>query len=912
MGGAQQDTDPQGNAMFRDLRVPGSYTVTAISQIAGETHSAARKSVSLTMSGTNATATLTLSGVGNVAGTVVGSDGTTPVENAQITLQFQGPLFAHEQVTGLSDAQGQFSFPDVPLGPFLVTAASQSLAASENGSITSPGETNVVALQLGASGSLLGRVVRADGITPVGGVDVAIDYMAQSANAGRAVFRTAADGMFRFDNIPVGAIHVASAAPAFGGIIDFNTALTTNGQARDLGDIPFDEDLPSVVQVTPPDTAIEVPINTVVQLLFSEALDTNSIHSSGIFIRGTNGATVDATLSLVPDTNGVQRIVEIAPVAPLHSKQSYEVIVLAGDLPGPTGGLLGSGPRDLVGRAMAAPFLSRFTTSDGDPPVLVSLFPSNNAVQIDPRAVPRLTFNETLNSTSFVFTVTGPGGPVAGAAAVGINGQALSFVPTAFLLPNTTYTLTVSNVFDLAGNRAVGEPFTATFNTLDTVGPAIADLRIASNAPPVGGATVLVEAELANTNEPGASVRFTQDFAALDNATNAPFHVPVTLPLAGSTTIRAIARDQFGNDGPVSDLVITVQSNQLPTIQFVRLSPTNGPAPSGSLVAVDVVASDDSGISELRAMVSGIGTNAILQTNSNLLHIRGLVPMDAAAGAQITIQAEAIDDIGQSSGQQLLTIPVSDGTPPTLAIQSPAPGSALSPGATLPVQLQLADNFGVTSIELSVSGAFTAFVQSAVSPPLTNGVRTVNLDVPPDAPANGEPVRLTVRALDAAGNSSTERPGLVTHLTFDTSIDLGKDASQNGNDAMVNNSPAFSSTGHRRRRGRSDRRRRLLQLGRRNESGRGCPRGALHVLRLGEDDPDIRHRQLPVICRRRNCVCRCAGRARRTAVRHHPHGLDRLEAQRLCRECQRRRPALYLGHQHRGLGATGRVARPSR
>jgi hypothetical protein len=128
----------------------------------------------------------------------------------------------------------------------------------------------------------------------------------------------------------------------------------------------------------------------------------------------------------------------------------------------------------------------------------------------------------------------------------------LSFVPTGELEPNHTYTITVSNVFDLAGNRAAGEPFTASFKTLDTIGPLIAALQIASNAAPVANRTVFIETLLA-TNEPGASVRFTRDFAPLGTATNVPARVPITLPASGSTTIRAIATDQFGNDGPFAN-----------------------------------------------------------------------------------------------------------------------------------------------------------------------------------------------------------------------------------------------------------------------------------------------------------------------------------------------------------------------
>ena len=102
-----------------------------------------------------------------------------------------------------------------------------------------------------------------------------------------------------------------------------------------------------------------------------------------------------------------------------------------------------------------------------------------------------------------------------GTAGLGINGQIMTFLPTVNLQPNATYTLIVSNVFDLAGNMAVGQPYVATFATVDTLGPVVATIGIVSNLPPAAGATVPVQVTLAG-NEPGASVRFSrQDFNPL-------------------------------------------------------------------------------------------------------------------------------------------------------------------------------------------------------------------------------------------------------------------------------------------------------------------------------------------------------------------------------------------------------------
>ena len=752
----ERDTDPNGQVVFFDLPLQ-RYDLRVWSQVGGELRSGVATALSVSMRGTNPLYTVTLPGVGRVEGHVVGSDGVTPVPNAEITLQMlQGP-FAGTADTGLSDASGQFSFEDVALGYFRVTAASQSLGASVGGTLRTNGELGQVTLQLGDSGAIIGRLVRADGFTPVGEVDVAIDYASQSANPGRMLFRTGLDGMFHFENVPVGSFNLSAVAVAFGGIIARTAVIQTNGQVVALGDLPFDEDLPAVVAVTPEDTATEVSIHTAVELLFSEAIATNSVKSSGIFIR--RGMTnLPATLTVLNDTNGEPRLVRLTPESPLVSKQTYEVVVLAGDLPGPGGSTLGSGPRDLVGRALATPFMAHFTTRDDDPPQLVSIFPTNQAVQIDPAAVPRLTFNESIIPTGVVFRVTGPAGEVPGTASVGINGQVLSFVPAAPLLPNTTYTLTVSNVFDLAGNRADGEPFIVTFDSLDTLGPTIATLRLASNAAPVAGATVMVEAVLA-APEDGASVRFSQEFTDAGVATDPPYQRAIQLPKNGSTTVRAIATDVYGNDGPLAELVITVQPPQLPVVHFALISPTNTPIPTGTPLVVEVTATGDTAITNLAAIFGGAATGELVTTNGGQLRLTGMVPA-TAADQPAQVYAQAIDSLGLSSGQQVFNLATRDATAPVAQITAPVAQSVVRPGSVLAVTVQGTDNWGITNLELRIAGAWTATNQFAISPATTNISRVLSVNVPADAATNGEPVQLTLIARDTSGNVSTP----VTHL----------------------------------------------------------------------------------------------------------------------------------------------------
>lgn len=566
VNGTQQNTSSNGTAFFNNLPVPATYSVTAISQLGGDLADGAQTNVTLSTRGTAAFATLVLPGVGYITGTVVASDGVTPVDNADVTFQSQNPLFGQDNLTALSDPQGHFSFNDVPLSGYLLTAVTEALAASQNGTLTTNGQTNVVVLQLGASGTIMGEVVRADGVTPVGGEEILIQYNSQSSNPGRATYLTSTNGLFQFNNVPLGPVQISSAAPDFDGIINLTAALTNNGEVLNLGVIPYDETYPQVSEVIPTNNSIGVSISNAIELFFSKALDSNSVNASGIFLQDTNGG-VAATVTLGDDTNNIPSIVTITPDVPLQSLTTYSVIVLAGDLYGAEGGIIGSGPTDLYGRALAAPFESDFTTADQTPPVLLSMYPTNNQVQVPVAAVPRLVFNKSLNPSNYVFTMTGPSGPVAGTASLGINGQVLTFEPTVDLLPNAVYSIAISNVYDLAGNYAVGQPYLATFATLVTVGPSIASLQIASNAVPFAGSTIPVIAVLA-TNKAGDTVAFTQDFNAIGTVSNAPYQIMVTLPSTGSTTIRAIPTDQYGNAGQYVSLTIPVQFPAPPTVAF--------------------------------------------------------------------------------------------------------------------------------------------------------------------------------------------------------------------------------------------------------------------------------------------------------------------------------------------------------
>jgi hypothetical protein len=747
------DTDSAGRVKYVDLAL-ASYIVRASDRAPGKTRSVAQTNIALAAAGAAPDFTLVLAGVGSVSGVVFQSDGVTPAAGAKVTLTIEAPTLEGDSESTLADGSGGYAFGNVAVGPYRLAAESLALGASFNGSILSNGQSDTVNLILSASGTVQGRLVRADGTNAAPGIDVLLTFKSQSGLPGRAVSRSEANGGFRFDTVPVGSFYLEAIAASVNGLVRLAGTLSTNGQVLNLGNVALDEEYPRVISVVPANTALNVPINTTIDLLFSEALATNSVQPGGIYLRSEIGK-VPVALQLLPDpTNSLLRLVRMLPTLPLRSEKTYEVVVIDGDRRDALGGVIGSGPTDVFGRPMVAPFISSFTTADNDPPMLVSLFPSANAVQIDPRSVMRLSFNEPIRDSNFIFTVTGPRGPIAGTTSVGLNGLVLVFTPAALLEVNALYTLLVSGVSDLAGNLATNQPFISAFVTLDTLGPEISTLRLADNRAPVAGGTVPVEALLASP-EDGAKVRFTQDFTPIGIATNVPYRVPVSLPQSGSTTIRAIATDQYGNEGPFAELAVNVVSNQPPTVKLVRMQPATGPVASGQTFTLQVSADDDLEVVDVTVNCSGAITASTNFTSGTPSILTFTVPTNIVPGSVLQFEAQAIDALGVRSAKAALELETSDGTAPLVQIISPANNALLDAQQPMALLVTCADNSTNLQLRLTLSGALTATKSVALTIIPNTSITNIFMVSLAEAPKTGASLIATVQAVDAATNAST-------------------------------------------------------------------------------------------------------------------------------------------------------------
>lgn len=752
------NTDSNGVAVIGNVPT-GGFTVRASSLVVNETFSQGQTNGVLVNSQLQTNALVRLSGVGAVKGRVFKSDGISGAAFATLRLQFLSDPFRNT-VRGpfAADANGDFSINNVALGSYRLTAEDVALAATTNGIIAQAGQTNTVNLRLGASGAVIGRLVRADGATSVTNSDVLITFGSQSSLAGNAVTKTATNGSFGFTNVPIGNVRIDANVLQFFGVGLANGTLSSNGQVLDLGDVVLDEDFPQIVGLSPEHGTSGVSTLTTVDVVYNEPMLASTVNNNtnAIYLKaGTN--TIASSVTLTNHADGKARVIRLTPRQPLKSMTTYELVVINGERRSATGVVIATGPADLVGRAQLLPLIAQFTTRDDDPPQLVSLFPLHNANEVDPLAVVRLSFNEPVRGTNVSLALLSNGAPVNGAVNLSADAKIMVFTPTAALTPNRAYSISLSNVFDLAGNRMVTEPLITSFRTVDTIGPVIGQVRIADGKQPVAGATVMFETLLA-TNEAGVSVRYADGFTVVGESTNGPsYRVPITLPTNGVLTLRATATDVFGNNGPFYETNITVVPNAAPTILLTRGSPTNGPIESGKAFRLWLAATDDLEVTNVTLV--GIGSFPVVRTFTNgaLTNILFDLPPTTVPGSNLQFRAQSTDALGIKSEEAVVDFIVKDSTTPNVTWIGPEQDSVVDPAQPLRVALAANDNSTNLTIRVTLSGAASGTQTWAVAVANVTLTNTFDFSIA-EAPADGSQIHINLRYTDGeTGDWSSSR-----------------------------------------------------------------------------------------------------------------------------------------------------------
>jgi methionine-rich copper-binding protein CopC len=232
---------------------------------------------------------------------------------------------------------------------------------------------------------------------------------------------------------------------------------------------PADGTAPQIVDVQPAAQSADVPIDTLIQVTFSESIDERSVTPA-------NFSVVEGSTAVAGALSYAGSAITFAPEAPLALDRVYTVSV--------SGAIV-----DRAGNPLAGGLVFSFRTErarDRSPPTVESTIPGNDAAGVAPDAAVHVVFSEemapeTINAATV--SVSRAEMPVAGT--VLYAGRTAVFVPLAPWTLGGVYTVRVSTAAtDLAGNRlALPHQFRFTAgNPRDTTPFAVASMTPSAGA----------------------------------------------------------------------------------------------------------------------------------------------------------------------------------------------------------------------------------------------------------------------------------------------------------------------------------------------------------------------------------------------------------------------------------------------
>ncbi|HWS88659.1 MAG TPA: carboxypeptidase regulatory-like domain-containing protein, partial [Pyrinomonadaceae bacterium] len=466
VGNRRYETGTNEQGVYRISYVPLGSVVVRAEAPAGYDRGEATP-VAATEPGATLTSDVTLAGIGNVSGTALNNDGT-PLSTGTVT--YTNDAWSGSRITVAAPVQsnGRYEIKGAPAGPFALklTVANRVGVGSASGAI-SAGANLDLSVRLEDAGQVTGRLKSVDGVSPAVGADVTLTLRTPSNQTFRFYGHTDTQGLFLFQNVPLGSATVNVNDATTGGVTRYATqTLASNGQTLDLGTATLDNIPVAVEAVTPADGATGVsPAEPGITVRFSEPVDPSTVHGGTVRLtRGQSTVSVNVSLS---DGN---RTATVKPSVRLVDTTQYTVVVT-------------TNVADLVGNHLAREVRSAFTTSDSTPPAVTGFAPANGATRVALSTDVVVTFDEKLDPAqdlSQVVVVTADGAPpaaVPGTLTLSADGLSVTFHPTNLLGEGLRHTVRVQGQRDVYGN-ATAAASSAAFTTLDLMPPVIEPLPI--------------------------------------------------------------------------------------------------------------------------------------------------------------------------------------------------------------------------------------------------------------------------------------------------------------------------------------------------------------------------------------------------------------------------------------------------
>ena len=565
-GNFQATTVADNSGMYLMSGVPEGVIVATASL--GNYFLSGTASSAISGDGKTLTLNVALRSSGTVAGQLFQADGVTPAPPSTITINVGG--FGGGSETTTSDAQGKFSFQNVPAGSGTISANVLGGIDQAYAPISvAAGTTTTVQVTLNGIGGISGVALDSNGNPTAGSV-----ALIGTGNFPYYLLLTAAaDGTFSVPQVLAGPFTAKLSADiggftlygtATGSVIPGQTAKFTV-QVQSSGTITGlvlrpDGVTPAVgaaVSIRLPGTgsitlqaqndgtftAVGVPLGAFSVLINDPstngiaAVEGQSLTSNGQTVNlgtitldanalslitsnpadGTAGVGVNQALTLtfseaLAGTGGIS-VLNGTTTLTLNASLSSDgkTVSLQGQMPDGLPLVLNVTTQvtDVFGRQLLQAQQIHFTTVDLTPPYVTSISPANRSIQVPVSATVVATFNKALSTTANlanVITVSVGSVAVPGTTTL-TPPSALTFTPSAPLAINTVYTVNVDGAVSFGGNVQTS-PSTSVFVSPDTLPPTLQQIS------PANGAFV-------GSSRPTINIALTDNLSGINPATAA-------------------------------------------------------------------------------------------------------------------------------------------------------------------------------------------------------------------------------------------------------------------------------------------------------------------------------------------------------------------------------------------------------
>ncbi len=511
---------------------------------------------------------------------------------------------------------------------------------------------------------------------------------------------------------------------------------------------------PEPISVSPSSSATNVPVNSLVTVVFGEPIDTRSARSGGFRVHdGTTGKDVVGTLSFSSDGSTLH----FAPTSAFAVSRTFSVSY--------------NGVRDLSGNYVYVSGYS-FTTSfsaDSTAPQVLRMNPENGYATAPRNSALTVLFDEPVQPGTGTVTLSRAGTPVSLSAQTLANGnRRLTLVPADLLSANTTYSITISGVRDSSGNPMSGTAST-TFTTsanVDLVNPLTTVYTPSSSLSPMPANPVIRVAfsERINMARLESGLRDYVTGALDSQPTLSPDGLVLTVtPLSPlqpgkDYSLTLNYADLAGNTGIQSFSFRTGSDNDLTPPAVSSVTPpaeaTGVPVNPRILILLNEPL-DATSVPASAVQLTPSVTGAV-QLSSDRRSVTFVPSLALAAATRYTISLNGARDLAGnplpafSSSFTTASDSTADVTRPTILSSVPASG-ATGVSTSTPITVNYSEPIDPTTIcYLTVKANNIAVAGSCSAPSATQAVFTPLSPFPPNAVVT---VTQSSTIVDLAGNS---------------------------------------------------------------------------------------------------------------------------------------------------------------